>query len=112
MPLHSSDTWLFEIPLIPIACTRSSTLRVETPWIHASWITATKACSVVRRGSRKPGTYEPLRSLGILRSSVPRRVSKARWRYPPDQVRGKLLRCVVRSSLRSYRPAPICPSTS
>ena len=27
----------------------------ETPWIQASWITATSACSVVRRGSRKPG---------------------------------------------------------
>ncbi len=93
MPLHSSDTWLFEIPVIPIAWTRSSTLRVETPWIQASWITATKACSVVRRGSRKPGKYEPFRSFGIFRSSVPSRVSKARWRYP--------LRCVVRSSLRS-----------
>src|SRR5260370_34894742 len=31
------------MPLIPIACTRSSTLRVETPWIHASWPTATQA---------------------------------------------------------------------
>ncbi len=48
---------------------------------------------VARRGSRKPGKYEPFRSLGILRSSVPRRVSKARWRYQ--------LRCVVRYSLRS-----------
>jgi hypothetical protein len=33
----------------------SSTLRVETPPIHASWITATKAFSVVRRASRKGG---------------------------------------------------------
>ena len=80
MPAHSSDTWLFEMPSIPIACTRSSTLRVDTPLIHASWITATRACSVVRRGSRNAGKYEPLRSLGIFSSSVPRRVSKARGR--------------------------------
>jgi hypothetical protein len=28
---HSGLTWLLEMPLIPIACTRSSTDRVETP---------------------------------------------------------------------------------
>jgi hypothetical protein len=28
---HSLETWLFEIPLIPMALTRSSTERVETP---------------------------------------------------------------------------------
>ena len=39
----------------PIACTSSSTRRVETPPIQASWMTATKAFSVVRRASRKGG---------------------------------------------------------
>jgi hypothetical protein len=41
------------------AWTRSSTRRVETPPIQASWITATKAFSVILRGSRKAGKYEP-----------------------------------------------------
>ncbi len=31
MSLHSFDTVLFEMPLSPIACTSSSTRRVETP---------------------------------------------------------------------------------
>ena len=39
----------------PIACTRSSTRRVETPLTQASWITATNAFSEVFRGSRKGG---------------------------------------------------------
>jgi hypothetical protein len=30
--------------------------RVEIPWTQASWITATRAFSAVRRGSRKHGT--------------------------------------------------------
>src|SRR5918995_4258096 len=37
---------------MPSAWTRSSTLRVDTPWIHASWITAVSAFSAVLRGSR------------------------------------------------------------
>jgi hypothetical protein len=32
-PLRGDRLWLFEIPLIPIALTRSSTERVEMPWI-------------------------------------------------------------------------------
>ena len=48
-------TWLFETPVPPIAFTRSSTERVEMPWMYASWITATNAFSAVRRGSRKLG---------------------------------------------------------
>jgi hypothetical protein len=40
---------------MPSAWTRSSTLRVETPWIQASWITAVSAFSAVLRGSRKAG---------------------------------------------------------
>ena len=30
---HSRDTWLLEMPPMPIALARSSTDRVETPWI-------------------------------------------------------------------------------
>ena len=38
-----------------IACTKSSTRRVETPLTQASWMTATRAFSDVRRGSRNGG---------------------------------------------------------
>src|SRR3954470_1648695 len=54
MSLHSFETVLLEMPESPMACTRSSTRRVDTPPIHASWITATSAFSDVRRGSRNP----------------------------------------------------------
>ena len=40
MSWHSRDTWLLEIPLIPIACTRWSTFRVLIPFTYASWATA------------------------------------------------------------------------
>ncbi len=43
MSLHSFETVLFEIPDRPMACTRSSTRRVETPPIQASCMTATRA---------------------------------------------------------------------
>jgi hypothetical protein len=55
MSLQRLDTVLLDMPDSPIACTRSSTLRVDTQPIHASCITATKAFSEVRRGSKKPG---------------------------------------------------------
>jgi hypothetical protein len=55
MSLHSFDTDDFEMRLFPMACTSSSTLRVETPLIQASWMTATSAFSTVFLGSRKPG---------------------------------------------------------
>ncbi|EAR50299.1 hypothetical protein OG2516_07128, partial [Oceanicola granulosus HTCC2516] len=42
---QSLETEDFEIPLIPIAWTSSSTFLVETPAIQASWITATSAFS-------------------------------------------------------------------
>ena len=45
MSLHSLLTVLLLIPASPIACTRSSTRRVETPPTQASWITATSAFS-------------------------------------------------------------------
>src|SRR5512142_1834415 len=37
---HRRETWLLEIPLMPSALTRSSTERIETPSMYASWITA------------------------------------------------------------------------
>ena len=62
--LAQLETWLFEMPLSPIACTSSSTRRVDTPPIQASWITVTSAFSAVLRGSRNGGKYEPLAQLG------------------------------------------------
>lgn len=55
MSSHSQLIWLLEIPVMPMALTRSSTLRVEMPWTYASWITAISAFSAVLRGSRKAG---------------------------------------------------------
>jgi hypothetical protein len=61
MSLHSFETVDFEIPDRPIACTRSSTRRVETPptplipFGAQPWITATSAFSEVFRASRKGG---------------------------------------------------------
>jgi hypothetical protein len=55
MSLHSLETVLLEMPESPMACTSSSTRRVETPPIHASWITATSAFSLTFRGSRNGG---------------------------------------------------------
>jgi len=39
----------------PIACTRSSTRRVDTPPIQASWMTAINAFSEPLRASRNGG---------------------------------------------------------
>ena len=36
MSLHSFETWLFEMLDRPIACTSSSTRRVDTPRIHVT----------------------------------------------------------------------------
>jgi hypothetical protein len=55
MSRHSFETVDLEMPDSPIACTSSSTRRVETPPIQASWITATNAFSEVFLGSRKGG---------------------------------------------------------
>ena len=67
-------------------------------------MTATSAFSTGLRGSRKPGKYEPVLSFGTLRFKGPSRVSKVLSRWP--------LRQVLRSAERSWRPAPIRPSTS
>ena len=42
--------------------------------------TSVSAFSDVRRGSRKPGKYEPCRSFGTRRFSAPRRVFSSRSR--------------------------------
>lgn len=68
MTLQNLETVLLVIPVSPIASTRSSTCRVDTPPIYASCITATKAFSDVRRGARKPGKYDPERSFGTYPS--------------------------------------------
>ena len=47
MSLQSLETVDFEMPDKPMAWARSSTRRVETPPIQASWITATNAFSEV-----------------------------------------------------------------
>jgi hypothetical protein len=76
----SLETLDLEMPLMPMACTSSSTLRVETPAIQASWMTDTSAFSTVFLGPRKPGRSLPVRSLGILRFKGPSRVSRVRSR--------------------------------
>ncbi len=65
---------------MPMACTRSSTERVDTPWMQASWITAVSAFPAIRLGSGKPGKQLPLRSFGIFSSTLPARVSRTRSR--------------------------------
>ncbi len=55
MSLHSFETVLLEMPDRRMAWTSSSTRRVETPPIQASWITATSAFSLVFLGSSKGG---------------------------------------------------------
>jgi hypothetical protein len=105
---HGQLSWLLEIPVMPIAFTRSSTERVEMPrtsfvgetvprtvsWSSSPWITAVRAFSAVRCGSRKPGTELPFPSLGMRNSTAPARVSRSRSRYP--------LRCARRTG--SFAP--------
>ncbi len=55
MPRQMDDTWLQEIAVILIDWTKASTLRVETPFIHAFWIIALSAFSDSLRASRKDG---------------------------------------------------------
>lgn len=88
----------------PSATTRSSTLRVDTPWTEASISTACNAWSIRRRGSRIEGKNEPFRSFGIRSSTSSALVASSFGRVP--------LRSVTRSSVRSYRCAPITPAAS
>ena len=49
----------------------------------ARWMTAVRAFSAVRRGSRKAGKHDPLRSLGMASSIRPTRVSPRERRSRP-----------------------------
>jgi hypothetical protein len=55
MSLHSLETCDLLMPDSPIACTRSSTRRVDTPPIQASWMTAINAFSEPLRASKNGG---------------------------------------------------------
>src|SRR5215471_2812006 len=57
MSLHSLETCDLLMPDSPIACTRSSTRRVDTPPIQASWMTAINAFSEPLRASRSGGKH-------------------------------------------------------
>jgi len=56
---HSRDTWRFEMPLIPIAGTKASTERVDTPWMEASWMTAVSAPELVEGLGQSPRLEKP-----------------------------------------------------
>ena len=72
MSLQIRETVDLEIPdSLPRALTRSSTLRVETPSIHAEQITAYRALSTRLRGWSRDGKNDPVRSLGIASSTSP-----------------------------------------
>ncbi len=101
-------TVLFElfrspVPIAP-ACTSSSTRRVETPPIQASWITRHQRLLRSLPGLKKAREVAALPELRQRRFSVPKRVSRSALSIP--------FRQVVRSPLRSCRPAPMMPSTS
>ena len=70
---HSRATWLLETPAPPIARTRSSTERVDTPCTSASWISAVSAFSAIRPGSRAR-EVRALAQLGDADLTVPARV--------------------------------------
>ena len=78
---------------LPRALTRSSTLRVETPSIHAEQITAYRALSTRLRGWSRDGKNDPVRSLGMASSTSPAVVATVLRRLP--------LRLLVRSGVRS-----------
>ena len=68
-------------------------------------ITACRAWSIRRRGTRMLGKNEaPERALGIRKATSPAWVVITLGRAP--------LRSVVRSGVRSYRPAPKCSAAS
>jgi hypothetical protein len=79
--------------------TRSNDLARADAMDVACMTTAQRAWSIRRRGSRRAGKNEPERSFAIRSSTSPAFVLRRRLRLP--------LRWVVRSSVRSYRPARI-----
>ena len=78
---------------LPRALTGSSTLRVETPSIHAWQITAYRALSTRRRGWSRDGKKDPVRSLGMASSTSPAVVATVLGLVP--------LRLLVRCGVRS-----------
>ena len=94
MSLQIRETVDLEIPdSLPRALTRSSTLRVETPSIHAWQITAYRALSTLRRGWSREGKNDPVRSLGMASSTSPAVVATVLGLVPLR----RLVRCGVRS---------------
>lgn len=77
---------------LPRARTRSSTLRVETPSIHAWQITAYRALSTRLRGWSREGKNDPVRSLGMASSTSPAVVATVLGLVPLR----RLVRCGVR----------------
>ena len=78
---------------LPRALTRSSTLRVETPSIHAEQITAYRALSTRLRGWSRDRKKDPVRSSGMASSTSPAVVATVLGLVP--------LRLLVRSLVRS-----------
>jgi hypothetical protein len=77
------ETWLFEMPARPIACSSSSTRRVETPPIQASRITVASAFSAVFAAPGTAGSTTP----GALPGdhlSLTRAPGSKYWGIPPD----------------------------
>src|SRR5262249_62236025 len=102
--LHSFDTCDLLMPDSPIACTRSSTRRGDTPPIQASLITATSAFSELLRASRNGGEKLPPPQFGV-----------PRWSEPSPGSRGgprEALRPGVPPPPRSVPPAPLQPSAA
>lgn len=102
MSSHSLETWDLELPVRPLGRTRSLTRRVETPPIQASWITATRACSLVLRGSgRDVRTPPQLRDAQLERTE------------PRVAATGAMAVAVVEPGLRALvTEAPMTLSTS
>jgi hypothetical protein len=88
----------------PSAATRSSTLRVDTPSTQACITTACSATSMRRRGASSDGKNDPERTFGIFTVRSPAVVATSLSRVP--------LRWVVRLSVRSCGPAPMCAVAS
>ena len=93
MSLQIRETVEREMPdSLPRALTRSSTLRVDTPSIHAWQITAYRALSTLRRGWSRDGKNDPVRSLGMAGSTSPAVVATVLGLVPLR----RLVRCGVR----------------
>src|SRR3954447_16491948 len=88
----------------PSAATRSSTLQVDTPSTQACITTACSATSIRRRGASRDGKNDPARTFGIFTVRSPAEVATSFSRVP--------LRCIIRVSVRSCGPAPMCAVAS